>query len=214
MRLLAAAALLALPGSPLAAQFAVEGFLGSAASAHTDLTIRQAGFPDLSLNARYETRPFDDAPYYALRLSYWFGRWGVMAEDLHHKLYLANTTPQVRRFNVTYGYNLLGVGPMYRLGEWALVGAAGIVLTNPSNIVRGQKVNHEGGILGLGYYVDGVHVSAGVNRRVHLSGSVFLTADVRVSAGWADVKVVDGSADVPNLALHFLLGAGFGKRRR
>jgi hypothetical protein len=214
MRALVTALLLTVPTGPLAAQFAVEGFLGSALSAHTDLSIRQAGFPDLVLNARYETRPLDDAPYYALRLSHWFGRWGVLVEDLHHKLYLANTTPQVRRFNVTYGYNLLGLGPMYRMGEWALVGAAGMIVTNPSNIVRGQKVNHEGGILGLGYYVDGVHLSAGINRRVHLGSRVFLTADLRLSAGWAEVKVVDGSADVPNLALHALVGAGFGKRRR
>lgn len=63
-------------------------------------------------------------------------------------------------------------------------------------------------------FVDGVHVQAGINRRLHLSHGTFVTADLRISAGWAEVNVADGKAEVPNYAVHFLIGAGLGHRRK
>jgi hypothetical protein len=103
---------------------------------------------------------------------------------LHHKLYLANPTVEVRRFEVTHGYNLLSVGPGFRWGDWSLIAGAGSILTNPASEIRGRPQLHSGGFFDTGYHLDGVHLQAGVNRRLHLAGAVFLTADVRLSAGW------------------------------
>lgn len=196
------------------AQWAVEAFGGNSWSLPSNLTIRQAGEPDLSFTARYDTRPLHQAPYYALRVIRWSGTWGLFFDDLHHKLYLTNNPPEVRKFEVTYGYNLFALGAAWRTSEWSFLGGGGPVITNPTSTVRGLKKDHDGGIFGTGYYVDGVHLQAGINRRVHLNNWLFLSADVRFSVAWARVAVAEGSADVPNYALHFLVGMGVGNRRR
>jgi hypothetical protein len=199
---------------PAQAQWAVEGFLGSARSARSTLTIRQSGFPTLQFAASYDTRPWAQAPYYGVRVSRWWpSGWGVFGDNLHHKLYLSNNPPEVQRFEVTWGYNFIALGAARRSGDWSALAAAGPVLANPTSTVRGRTKPHSGGILGTGYYVDGAHVQAGINRRLHVTPWGFLTADLRVSAAWARVAVVDGTADVPNYAVHFLVGVGAGKKR-
>ena len=206
-------ALLSAATSRADAQWGVEVFTGTAYSAHSNLLIRQSGYPDLSFTAHYDTRPFHQAPYYGLRISRWSGQWGVFFDDLHHKLYLSNNPPEVQKFQVTYGYNLFALGAGYRVGEWSFLAGAGPVISNPTSTVRGLSKEHEGGIFGSGYYLDGLHAQAAVNRRIQLLNWLFLTADVRFSAGWARVDVVNGDADVPNYALHLLVGMGVGNKR-
>ncbi len=213
-KILAVTLLLVLPAS-LQAQWAVEAFLGTAVSAPSTLTIRQAGEPDISFTAHYVTDPWksSSAPYYGFRVSHWWGRWGGFFDDLHHKLYLTNNPPEVELFEITYGYNLFSLGAGYRVGHWSFLAGAGPVVTNPTSTVRGEFKPHTGGILGTGYYLDGAQVQLGVNRRFRVLGLFFLSADVRGSIGWARVDVANGDADVPNYALHFLLGMGLGKKR-
>lgn len=198
---------------PLKAQWAVEGLLGTAVSANSPLTIRQDGYPTLQVDAHWDTRPFAPTIYYAIRVSRWWGNTGIFLDNLHHKLYLANPTPEVQDFRITHGYNLLAIGPAFRRGQWSVMLGAGPVITSPASIVRGQRKEYGGGLLGTEYFVDGVHLQAGVNRRIHLTQAFFLSADFRLSAGWAEVNVASGTADVPNYAVHFLLGAGLGNRR-
>ena len=212
-KILAVTLLLTLP-VPARAQLALEAFLGTSFSAPSNLTIRQAGEPDLSFTAHYVTRPTEPSIYYAVRLSWWWGdRWGVFMGYIHHKIYLTNPPPEVQFFQVTYGYNLGGIGAMYRAGDWNLLASVGPVVSNPSSEVRGLRFDHQGGILGTGNDLDGVNLQLGVNRRLRFWKSAFFTADVRLSAAWSQVKVATGNADTPNYALHLLLGIGFGKKR-
>ena len=213
-KILAVTLLLVLP-TTLHAQWAVEAFLGSAVSAPSNLTIRQDGWPDISFTARYATKPLksSSAPYYGFRVSRWWNRWGAFFDDLHHKLYLTNNPPEVEKFEVTYGYNLFSLGAGYRVGHWSFLAGAGPVITNPTSLVRGEYKPHDGGIFGSGYYVDGAQLQLGVNRRFRVVGVLFVSADLRGSIGWARVNVANGDADVPNYALHFLLGIGLGKPR-
>jgi hypothetical protein len=119
--ILLGAMLLALVPAPACAQWAVELFTGTAVSAPSNLTIRQAGEPDISFTAHYDTKPFksSSAPYYGFRVSRWWGRWGGFFDDLHHKLYLTDNPPEVETFEVTYGYNLFSLGAGYRVGHWS-----------------------------------------------------------------------------------------------
>jgi hypothetical protein len=195
-------------------QWAVEGFLGTAASAPSSLTIYQAGQPTLQFTAHYETRPADPWIYYAMRVSYWWDRWGGMAGMIHHKIYLTNNPPEVQMFRVTNGYNLLGFGPGYRMQEWTLFGTVGPVLSNPASTVRDLEDNNNGGVFATDNYVNGFNLQLGVNRRFYIPSWAFVTADFRLSAAWADMEVATGHADTPNYAAHFLLGIGLGKRRK
>lgn len=195
------------------AQWALEGFLGSSLSAHSPLTIQQAGEPTLRFTAHYATHPTEPSIYYAVRISRWWDRWGGVIGYVHQKIYLTNNPPEVQSFKVTYGYNLTGIGAGYLTHGWTLFGTVGPVVANPASTVRGKTQDHEGGILGSGNYVGGFNLQAGVNRRFRFAGWGFGTADLRVSAAWTDVPVAEGNADVPNYAVHLLLGLGVGKRR-
>jgi hypothetical protein len=207
------AALLAGARPAAAAVWSLEAFLGTSFSAHSKLTVRQEGEPVLEHTAHWETRPFNDSPYYALRLARWGERWGLHLDLLHHKIYLDNPTPEIQKFEITYGYNLVSIAPAWRSGAWTLFVGVGPVLTNPSSIIRNQERRHEGGLLGTGYHVDGVHAQLGVNRRFRVGDTFFLTADLRGSAAWANVDVAGGEADVPNYAVHLLIGIGLGSPR-
>ena len=162
------ALLLALRPPAARAQWAVEGFLGSAASAHSTLTIEQAGQPTLSFTAHYATKPTEPWIYYAFRISHWWGRWGGMAGVVHHKIYLENNPPEVQAFKVTNGYNLVGVGPGYLAGHWTLFGTVGPVLSNPASTVRGLSDTNNGGVFATDNYLNGFNVQLGVNRRFYL----------------------------------------------
>jgi hypothetical protein len=200
--------------NPAQGQWSFEAFAGTAVSANSPLTIHQDGYPALKLDAQWDTRPFKPTIYYAVRIARWWGSTGVFLDNLHHKLYLANPTVEVRRFEVTYGYNLLAVGAAFRRGDWSLIAGAGPILTNPASVIRGRRLFHSGGFFGTGYHLDGVHLQTGVNRRLHVADAVFLSADLRLSAGWAEVDIANGKAEVPNYAVHFLCGLGIGNRRR
>ncbi len=195
------------------AQWAVEAFLGSAASAQSTLTIEQAGQPTLRFTADYATRPTEPWIYYAFRVSRWWGRWGGLVGFTHHKLYLTNNPPEVENFQVTNGYNLGEIGAGYLVHGWSLLGSVGPVVANPISEVRGLTESNAGGIFGSGNSISGVNLQLGVNRRFYFVNWGFLTADLRLSAAWAQMEVADGNATVPNYAVHFLVGLGGGKRR-
>ena len=55
---------------------------------------------------------------------------------------------------------------------------------------------------------------ASVTHRIPLAAGVFLSVDSRVSATYVRVPVANGHASVPNLALHFHAGLGYGGPRR
>lgn len=214
-RLLRSFALLALlvvaAAGPLAAQreWTAELFAGTAFSAHTPLTIWQAGQPDIHIQAEWETRPWTGAKYYAFRLARWDGNKGWAVDFTHHKLYLANTTPEVTEFQVSHGYNLLHLSRVWRTHDWILSAGPGIVFTHPENTVRGQTLDPEsGGTLGGGYYLDGVSVMGAVGRRVRISDRFFATGLGKVTLSNVTTRVIDGEAEVPNAAFHVNIGLG------
>src|SRR5262245_48757214 len=94
-------------GAPVSAQtMTVDVMAGSAYNVPTPLTVRQDGYPDLRITARYDTKPFGPyAPYYSWRLSVWNGDRAWEAQHVHHRMFLSNTTPEIESFSIHYGYN-------------------------------------------------------------------------------------------------------------
>ena len=80
-------------------------------------------------------------------------------------------------------------------------------LTHPENIVRNQELEDGGGIT-HGYYLSGVVGQASLQGEVRLGGHVFLKAEGKLTGAWANVPVVNGSANVPTVTLHGLVGLG------
>jgi hypothetical protein len=200
------------PPAPLCAQtFSLEIMSGSAFNFPTPLTVRQAGYPDINLTANYDTKPFGPyTPYYAFRFSLWDkdGAWEF--EQLHHRVFLTNPPPEIQDFSIHYGYDFLLLGRCFKTGDYLFHADAGVVVTNPENTVRGLTLQTQGtGILDQGYYLSGAGVQAALSRNFYFISFSYVMAEVAFTAGYVTVPVVNGSADVPNLALHGQLGVGF-----
>lgn len=192
--------------------FAEEGLvfqasLGTAESFKTGLTIRQSGFEDLDFDANYETQPFKDPLYYSLRAGWWRGRGGWEIEIIHHKLILSNAPPELRRFEISHGYNYVTLNRGWDLGRLLLRAGAGAILAHPEGSVRGQPVNPENE-----YHWTGPALQVGVEKRFTFRERWVLGIEGKVSAARAVIPIPGGEIDAPNVAIHALVGLGYRAR--
>jgi hypothetical protein len=198
----------AAPGAAPRPAWVFQAATGSAYQLHSRLVIEQDGQEDLDFNAEYATHPFTSgAPYYSFRLGRWKGTEAWELETHHHLVTLDNNPPEVGSFSLTHGYNLntvnrawLARGLVWRLG-------AGIVITHPESVVRGERYTGQG--FAQGFSLSGVCGQAGLEKRLPLWKGAFLSLEGKFTAAWARVPIENGHATVPNYALHGLVGLGY-----
>lgn len=213
------AGLLGLGGDWCAAQSprghtTAEIFLGSAWSVPLPLTIRLP-HQRTAVLARYATRPFADAPYYAVRAGGGTGAHALEAELVHHKLYLRSPQPPVEHFEVTHGYNLAVGNAVVPSAGWQLRIGFGLVVAHPEGRIAGRAVGRRAGrsrtLLGGGYHVAGATTQLALGRRYALGGGATVltaTPELKLTAAFARVPLEDGDVTAPNVALHALAGLG------
>jgi hypothetical protein len=173
------------------------------------LIITQKEYQTIRHNAEYVSKPFHLPPYYDLRLSLWYkdsSAWGL--KFTHHKIYLKNTTPEISRFEITHGYNILSITRIWKRLGFTWNTALGSIVANPESEIRGQHF-HGGGLFNRGYYFAGIVGEGAVGRQFKITPNWYFSGEVRLTAAWAKVKVSNGYAEVPNLAVHFLVGTGY-----
>ncbi len=189
------------------ARWSLDLFLGSALNIPTPLSVHQSGEERIFLYARYREKPFTGSPYYAWRIAKWNGDQAWEFELVHHKLYLANKSPEIQRFEISHGYNLVTVNRAWHKTNGVIIRVgAGIVLTHPETIVRGKKLPWGEGL--DGFYLSGSTVQVAAAKKLPISDSVFFVVEGKFTASYAHIPIQDGSAYVPNLAFHGLLGLG------
>jgi hypothetical protein len=193
---------------PVSGQVSVDAFTGTAYNLHTRLSISQDGEPDIGFTAHYDTRPLEDTPYFGARVSVWKGNRAFVVTLVHHKMYLANPPAEVGWFRITYGFNMGTVGVGWRRGNLSYSVGAGAVVTHASSMVRGKRYLGTGGPLNRGYTFSGVTTVASLQYKVPVLGAFYLSGETMASASYIEVRVKDGQAHVPAVALH--LHAGFG----
>jgi len=76
------------------AAWTFEFFGGSVYNFTTPLIIRQSGYDNIKINARYKTKPFELPIYYMLRIARWKENGAWEFEFIHQKLYLENKRPK------------------------------------------------------------------------------------------------------------------------
>ncbi len=173
------------------------------------LLIEQNGYEAIRLKAQYTSKPFKLPPYYDFRLSLWYkdsSAWGI--KFTHHKLYLKNTTPEVERFEITHGYNIISATRIWKRLGFTWNTALGVVVANPESKIRGQDFQG-GGLFNRGYYFSGMVGEAAVGRHFNITRDWYLSGEIRLTAAWVKVKISNGHAEVPNVACHFLVGTGY-----
>lgn len=192
----------------------VEFCTGAPTNVSLPLTVRQRGEPDLRLIARYDSNPSTVPIYWMWRISHWTDSSGLEFEAIHHKIFLANIPPEITFFAVSHGLNLLTLNRAWRMSRYIVRAGIGIGLVHPENTVRGKKLGEDGGILGWGYYVTAPSFLCSVGKETILSDSYFVTTEAIVAGSFSRIDVVDGSADVYNLAVHVVIGLGYSFRGR
>jgi hypothetical protein len=205
MKLYAIALLLA---APLSAQWTFQVSLGEAVNLETSLEIRQEGSPPIELDADYEGRGFETPLYYSLRA----GRSGWELELVHQKLFLENRPPEVQRFDVSHGFNLVTVNRAWERPRFVWRIGAGAVIAHPENEVRGRELDPADTNLSGGYHLAGPVIQAGIEKRFEVGRRWLLGVEGKASAARAEVPVAGGEAEAPNAALHLLFGVGFQNR--
>lgn len=173
------------------------------------LIIRQEGHDVYRMNARYISKPFKLPPYYDFRLSLWSkdsSAWGL--KFTHHKLYLSNPNDVVKHFEITHGYNILSATRIWKRLGFTWNTALGVVIANPENTVR-DKNFQGGGLFNDGYYLAGVVGETAIGRQLKITRNWYFSGEARLTVAWAKAKIADGYAEVPNVAIHFLVGTGY-----
>jgi hypothetical protein len=188
----------------------VEAGLGAAHSFGSTLTVEQAGFAPVEIDAGWEARALESPVCYAWRVSRRSGGRAWALRLVHHKAYLANPTPEVTRFSVSHGYNLLTAKRGWARGGFWIWAGLGLVVAHPESTIRGQtRAEDQGGPFGGGYFLTGPAGAVAVSRPIALGDRFGLVLEARASLARARVPVADGSADVPNASVHALVGVDF-----
>jgi len=173
------------------------------------LTISQQGYPDIKLTARYYTDALFPPIYWNLRLSHWKNVRSWEFELVHHKLYLDNTTPEVQKFNISHGFNMITINRGYDIKTWQCRAGAGIVLTHPESRIRGKEFGSTGDDFDLGYFVSGPVLNFAIGKSYRTGNRFFFYAEAKTTLAYAYIPISQGHAKVVNIAFHIVLGLGY-----
>jgi hypothetical protein len=206
----AAAALAAADARARDARFGVELALGGAASLGSTLRVEQGSHPALELDADWETRSLEAPLYYAVRVSRVGAGGGWAVRLVHHKLYLRNPPPEIERFSISHGYNLLTLERGFVVSGFTLWAGAGVVIAHPETTVRGLAQPESEGGIGGGYHVTGPAAAIAAARPLALTRRLAIVPELGFTLARARVPVADGEASAPNAAFHFAIGLQLG----
>jgi hypothetical protein len=172
------------------------------------LQIKQESYPDIKLTARYFTEPLTLPVYWDLRFSRWQNNKSWEFEAIHHKLYLDNTTPEVQKFNISHGFNMLIVNRGIEKKSFRYRAGVGVVLAHPESIIRGKEFGNSTDDLDTGYYLTGPVFNLAISRPIRLGGRFYLNPEAKTTFAYSYIKISEGHANVYNLAFHLILGFG------
>jgi hypothetical protein len=182
---------------------------GAIANFKTPLKINQNNETALKIKAKYKSEPFKSPVYYDIRVGTWQENKGWGLKFTHHKIILRNKPPEVQRFSITDGFNLLTLNRLWQQQSFTFSVGGGVVITHPESTIRNQVFPENRGIFNKGYYLSGPTLEADVAKKFYFSEHWFILPEGRVTASYVRVPVQDGHAQVTNTALHLLIGLGY-----
>jgi len=189
-----------------AASWELEGRLGGAWNAGLPIVIQQQGYENLRFTAELRTRGLDPPLYYGGRITAWQSGRGWAIDLVHHKLHLEEPPPEVRSFAISHGYNLLTLQRLFARDRWRYGAGLGAVVAHPESEVRGLVFEETQGLFRDGYYVAGVTAAGLAGHSLAIGSRFLVAAEARLTWSSARVPIAQGSARVPNLALHGTVG--------
>ena len=172
------------------------------------LTIRQKGYDDIRLSARYASESFILPVYWDGRFSRWKNGKSWELEAIHHKLYLKNTSSEVQKFNISHGFNMIMVNRGFEKKSFRYRAGAGVILAHPESNIRGKEFGDTGDDFDLGYYISGPVFNLAISKPFYLGNRFYINAEAKTTLAYSYIKVAQGNSDVYNIAFHLILGFG------
>jgi len=172
------------------------------------LIIKQQGYPDINFSARYRTDPFSLPIYWDWRFCRWQNSKSWEFEVIHHKLYLHNTTPEVQKFNISHGFNMIMLNRGFDKKKFQFRVGGGIVLAHPESKIRGKEFGDTGDDFDLGYFISGPVINAAISRPFYLTNRFYINTEAKTTLAYSKIKLAQGHANVYNFAIHIILGFG------
>ena len=194
-------------GQNLHALWRVNYSSGLVYNLNSPLTIHQSGYNDINLCARYESKPLSPPIYWAMRIALWNQKNGWELEIIHQKLFLKNIPPEVQKFSITHGFNLLLLNYAWQYRKIIFHLGTGIVLAHPETTIRNKKHSENRGILKQGHYISGPIIHVGIEKQFCFYKQFFVSIEGKLTGSFARIPIVDGKADVINIAFHGLFQA-------
>lgn len=173
------------------------------------LIIRQQNYPELKLTARYHTEAFTLPVYWDIRIGRWQNDKSWELELIHHKLYLTNTTPEVQKFNISHGFNMLFLNRGFDRQKFHYRFGAGIVLAHPESKIRGKEFGSSVNDFDMGYFLTGPVANLSIGKRFRLNKHFFINAETKTTIGYCRIQIEDGNAGVYHVTFHLTLGIGY-----
>ena len=127
---------------PLPEGLVLQAFGGAVINFRTTLKINQQGESPIDHCASWDTRPWEQPLYWALRLRWQRERDGFEVQFLHHKMFLIDPPANVQHFEVTHGFNILTANYMRRSRPLHWRVGAGVTMPNTFATVRGESFGY------------------------------------------------------------------------
>lgn len=185
---------------------------GWATNTKSPLIIKQKGFKDIYLIAKYYSEPFVSPIYWLWRFTFLKNKNNAWSfEAVHHKLYLKNSHPDIQRFGISHGLNLLIINKVFITNKrFHFNIGAGTVLAHPESTIRNMPLQEHGkGILGLGYYLSGIVLNISAGKYFYLTKKFYLHFEARFNPSYSVVPIYNGKSLVPNFAFQIIGGLGY-----
>ena len=203
---------LLMPVFPVLAQrhwtFELHG--GWAGNLALPLRIKQKGYPDIYIpRARYYSEPFISPYYWDWRFCKHIDKHSIEFEALHHKLYLANKHPDIQRFGISHGFNILTLNYGRKFRYFLFRNGIGSVLMHPENTIRNKAYPEGPGFDIKGYRLRGLVFNTAVSHQFYFFRKrMFLNTELKATFARANAPIVDGYATVNNISLQAIAGLG------
>lgn len=183
---------------------------GLTANVPLPLTIQQRGYPDIYIKrAKYYSEPLISPYYWDWRFAKWIGKHAIEFEAIHHKLYLKTQHPDIQRFGISHGFNMLTFNYARKLRYFIFRNGVGSVLLHPESTIR-NKVYPEGpGFDIKGYRLRGFVYHTALSKQIPIvRNRLFINTELKASFAKANAPIVDGIAKVNAIVFQGIIGLG------
>lgn len=183
---------------------------GTAYNVPLPLTIKQKGYDDIYIPAaKFYSESFIRPYYWDWRFCKHINKHSIEFEAIHHKLYLETNHPDIQRFGISHGFNILTFNYGRKYKNFIFRNGLGSVLMHPESTIR-NKVYPEGpGFDIKGYRLRGVVFNTAIGYKIlFCKKRFFINTELKATFAKGNVPIVDGIAKLNNIALQAISGLG------